>query len=316
MKRRLTGLSWPKPWPWIFVVVTVPVSAPFLIWRAMNRWLLKREKDKRRREALERRRKTEEIWHRQERIREALRQKQEMELRDHGSSNLSRFTWREIRGQRRMEGWILRKEHYQAEVEEYRDKLHELGRKIQEVIECQSELRRVGFEIKAVQDKLTEALVKLKEIEQNLPIGLPDETDNHIYDSEFNRLREESGIRFLRVSSQLVEILTNPVIFSLNGDKYDLGDYLIKIPTNPDNSISVRCIYSTAKPPMDSFGHIYGNGSAFCFGSRREMIRKLRLQGEYLPITLLVLEAVYHVNEQDLSRIVHIYPRIDDYGDV
>ncbi|MBI4262289.1 hypothetical protein HY624_02075 [Candidatus Uhrbacteria bacterium] len=163
---------------------------------------------------------------------------------------------------------------------------------------------QLGRRIESLQILLAEAVQA--ECTPEMPVAYVQSAER--MNDELEHLLALPQVLGVSVEETTIEVWTKPVIIKVRNRFLDLGSYSILI-----RPILRRCkpeVYCVVATNHDR-AHLYGNG-AFCFGSRGEEIVKLMREREYLPVIILALEALHHVNPEHEETALKIYLEVTD----
>lgn len=277
----LADLPWRKPWVWILVVATAPISAPCLLVSAV-RW----RGEVRRARGLEK-----------EAERERAKSAHTIAQAKKPDPVLL-AQWLTLRQQYRREALSAQIEAEQATIDETKRKLDELSGGMKEQHEAQRGARRRVNELRAVE----------------LPIGItPEETQR--FTDEFKRLCGMPLVARVALGNEKLEVFTKPIIVLINGDWYDLGDWMIELDTHLGSRY--KRVVPTRITRKDGTGaHPYSTNwkeGCICYGlSVNSQLEELQRRGEYLAVVSVIVERLGEYNAGHEWTIAERYPRLPE----
>ncbi|GEM_PF-5736913 len=161
-------------------------------------------------------------------------------------------------------------------------------------------LSELGSAVEAAQRRYDVCLRQVRLLEMRKPKPEAEEG----YNKEFEQLCALPDVLMVMVGKRRIQVWTEAIHVSIHGVLYTLGQYRFEIrfaPTGPFHS--VFCVESGRTDGIKQHPHGPAAEGGFCFGSRNGQISALLTQGEYLPVIILMLEGIRHVNE-DISKSV------------
>jgi hypothetical protein len=171
------------------------------------------------------------------------------------------------------------------------------------------ELEELGARLQVAQRHYSACRARLRVLEAR-PCRPGSSEETSLYEREFRELCELRTIRKFSIGKSHIKVWTREIRVTIEGLLYTLGSYQIEIRLDPaEPQCLVYCERSGRRDGLQR--HVYGadDHGQFCFGSRRDQIRSLLLEGSYLPAIILILESLGHVNEGEVARVKTEYQR-------
>ncbi len=136
---------------------------------------------------------------------------------------------------------------------------------------------------------------------------------------DFDVLLRDCRVRGIDVTDELISVITKvsmEVTHQGQRNIWYLGEYFIVL--HPQRlGFEVRCVESGRHD--EAKRHLYTQNSesfpgGFCFGGRNERVHELVKQREYFALIMLVLDSLWHVNDDGIFILVTQYRKYLDDG--
>lgn len=173
-------------------------------------------------------------------------------------------------------------------------------------------LTQLGSTVEAAQRRHEICVRHVHALEMRKP---KPETDQDVarYDREFEQLCQLPDVSRVMMGKRRIQVWTRAIPIAIGGVWYTLGHYRFEIrfaPTGP--FIFVVCVESGRTDGLKQHPHGAAAEGGFCFGTRREQINVLLNLGEYLPVVILMLEGIRHVNVDLYQSVVVNHKRVEN----